>query len=161
MKKIFTTIIASCMLFTMMAPAALANEVPENAAAENTEVNSTNNIPENIAGEDDDYYYVLDEPPVQSRTWSQPQSWSISKGNRTYLGQVKVSNTVTFSISAVVNGVTIKIGTSRSETGKFNKYRQNARITVTYKVYRKVDNKYVRTQTATANTSYIDYVATR
>ena len=53
----------------------------------------------------------------------------------------------------------IKIGNEYSVNGKFKKYCQNARITVTYRVYRKVDNKSIRTQTATANTQYIDYVA--
>lgn len=149
------------MMFTLLAPTTLASEVPENTNAENIENTTTNSIPDDIAGEDNEYYYVLDEPPVQSRTWSQPQSWSISKGSRTSLGTVTVKRQSSLSISAVVNGITIKIGSSYSESGKFKKYRQNARITVTYKVYRKVDNKYVRTQTATANTSYIDYVATR
>ena len=107
----------------------------------------------------DDEYYVLDEPSIQTKTWSQPQSWRISKGNRTYSGTETHNRKTTLSIGATIFGMNIKIGNEYSVSGKFKKYCQNARITVTYRVYCKVDNKYIRTQTATANTQYIDYVA--
>lgn len=102
---------------------------------------------------------VLAEPSIQTKTWSQPQSWRISKGNRTYSGTETHNRKTTLSIGATIFGMNIKIGNEYSVNGKFKKYCQNARITVTYRVYRKVDNKYIRTQTATANTQYIDYVA--
>lgn len=119
---------------------------------------SENNISDIATYSDDQYYYVLDEPVIQIRTWSKPQSWSIVKGSRTYLGIETHSRGTKLSVSANVFGMKIEISRNTSASGKFKKYRQNARITVTYRVYRKVDNKYIRTQTSTANTQYIDYI---
>uniref|UniRef100_UPI0039AF4F5D LMxysn_1693 family intestinal colonization protein n=1 Tax=Enterococcus faecium TaxID=1352 RepID=UPI0039AF4F5D len=75
-----------------------------------------------------------------------------------YLGIETHSRGTKLSVSANVFGMKIEIARNTSASGKFKKYRQNARITVTYRVYRKVDNKYIRTQTSTANTQYIDYI---
>lgn len=142
MKKFFGLFVVCFMFLGLLSPSALASELPEN-----------------VVGEDDEYYYVLDEPQVQSRTWSQAQSWSISKGTRTYLGTIKRTQKTTIKITIPVKGMVWEFGRVYSESSNFKKYSQNARITVKYKVYRKVDNKYVRTETATANTNYTDYVA--
>ncbi|EMF0131149.1 hypothetical protein EFL14_RS11215 [Enterococcus hirae] len=119
---------------------------------------SEHNISNIVAYSDDDYYYVLDESTIQTRTWSKPQNWSIKKGTRTYLGVETHTRGTKLSISANIFGMKIELNRTTSASGKFKKYRQNATITVTYKVYRKVDNRYVRTETATANTQYIDYI---
>lgn len=117
-------------------------------------------LPGNIVKEDDEFYYVLDDAPtIQTRTYSKTQSYTIKKGKRTYLGTVTQTRKYTFKIGAVVKGISVELGTSFSESGKFKKYKQEATITVKYKVYRKVDNKYVSTKTATSNTYYYDYVA--
>lgn len=147
-KYLFRTILVSTSLLTL--GTAVTSCVPVLA----DETNSSG-----IAICSDDEYYVLDEPSIQTKTWLQPQSWCVSKGNRTYLGTETHNRKTTLSIGATIFGMNIKIGNEYSVSGKFKKYRQNARITVTYRVYRKVDNKYIRTQTATANTQYIDYVA--
>ncbi|EOB1384439.1 hypothetical protein ACIL4J_000135 [Enterococcus hirae] len=56
----------------------------------------------------DDEYYVLDEPSIQTKTWSQPQSWRISKGNRTYSGTETHNRKTTLSIGATIFGMNIK-----------------------------------------------------
>ncbi len=127
--------------------------------AEATEREKDNEIPVNIVSEDDEFYYVVDDKPVQSRTWSQTQSYTIKKGTRTYLGTYTTNRKTTLQIKVMVGPAEVKLGGSYSQSGKFKKYKQNATIKVTYKRYRKVDNKYVDTKTATSNTSYTDYVA--
>ncbi|MTD41474.1 hypothetical protein GIX45_23205 [Erwinia sp. CPCC 100877] len=110
-----------------------------------------------VVSEDDEFYYVLDDrPAIQSRTWAKTQSYSIKKGSRTYLGTYNTKRKTTMGVT--VAPVVINLKNEYSESGKFKKYRQNCAITVTYKRYRKVDNRYVDTKTVTSNTSYIDYV---
>lgn len=152
-KYIFKTVLLS------MSFLALGSVFIPTGAAFASENISNSDISVNADYSDNEYYYVLDEPVIQPRTWSQAQSWSIQKGSRTYLGTETHSRKTTLGISTNIYGMNIKLGYEYSASGKFKKYRQNARITVTYRVYRKVDNRYVRTQTSTANTQYIDYVA--
>ena len=147
-KKLFKTFLLSTSILTFGSAI-----TPSGAVFANE-----NNISDIATYSDDEYYYVLDEPVIQTRTWSKPQSWSIAKGSRTYLGIETHSRGTKLSVSANVFGMKIEIARNTSASGKFKKYRQNARITVTYRVYRKVDNKYIRTQTSTANTQYIDYI---
>lgn len=91
----------------------------------------------NIAAySDDDYYYVLDESTIQTRTWSKPQNWSIKKGTRTYLGVETHTRGTKLSISDNIFRMKIELNRTTSASGKFKKYRQNA----------------------TANTQYIDYI---
>ena len=77
-KYLFRTILVSTSLLTL--GTAVTSCVPVLA----DETNSSG-----IAICSDDEYYVLDEPSIQTKTWSQPQSWCVSKGNRTYLLAVR------------------------------------------------------------------------
>ncbi|MCC9087079.1 hypothetical protein LOS19_15280 [Enterococcus faecium] len=78
-----------------------------------------NNISDIATYSDDEYYYVLDEPVIQTRTWSKPQSWSIAKGSRTYLGIETHSRGTKLSVSANVFGMKIEIARNTSASGKF------------------------------------------
>ena len=112
-----------------------------------------------VINDNDEYYYIIeDTSQIQSRTWAKTQSYTIKKGKRTFLGNYTTSRKSTIEVTTQVGPVKIKLGHTYSESGKFKKYRQEAKITVTYKRYRKVDNKYVDTKTVTSNTSYTDYV---
>lgn len=129
------------------------------AISEASELENNAETPVNVVSEDDEFYYVIDDNnAIQSRTWSKTQSYKIKKGARTYLGSYTTNrNKSTVQIKFMVGPAEVKLGSSYSESGKFKKYKQN--VTVTYKRYRKIDNKYVDTKTVTSNTSYIDYVA--
>ncbi|EGO2716779.1 MULTISPECIES: LMxysn_1693 family intestinal colonization protein [Enterococcus] len=136
----------------------------QNVHAAEESINSDGNVQVNseFEIEDDEYYYVFDsgnEVPSLARTWSQATSWSIVRGTRTYLGTETHKRGITLSATVPVGPVSVKAEATYSASGKFRKYRQYARITVRYNVYRKVDNRYVATRTAVANTSYISYVA--
>lgn len=150
MKKMVVSMLFSSMLFGSLTFGTFS------------EANELNNNIEPISGvvnENDEFYYVIEDTSgIQSRTWAKTQSYTIKKGKRTFLGNYTVSRKTTIEISTVAGPVTIKLGHAYSESGKFKKYKQEAKITVTYKRYRKVDNKYVDTKTVTANTSYTDYV---
>lgn len=183
-KKLFKTSLAlmgSLTLGTALLPfTALAGE--DDVSLNNELVQDTNlDIPinESLIGQDDEYYYTIkDNNPLSntwnettsygieeniapSNTWSKTTGYSIVKGKRTYLETVTVNKKSYLTISGKVLGMTIKSGSEYSESGKFKKYKQEAKITVRYNVYRKIDNKYVTSKTATANTYYIDYVATK
>lgn len=107
--------------------------------------------------EDDENYYVIEPTVPMGRTWSQAQNYTITKTGRTYLGRFKkgTSVAVTIPIPHVPGG---KVEWKYSSSGWYKDYTQYVTIRVTVKIYRKVDNKYLRTETYTSNTSYRDSV---
>lgn len=167
--KLFKTgllLMSSVTLGTALLPATTAFADSdfniENKVTDDTDSNNLSLNPnESLVGQDDEYYYTVEEDNPLSRTWNKTTSHSIVKGKRTYLETVTVNKKSYLTISGKVLGMTIKIGSEYSESGKFKKYKQEAKITVRYNVYRKVDNKYVTSKTAVSNTYYIDYVATK
>lgn len=137
---------------------ALDSAVIQNSVALASENNDTKTISDITTYSHDESYSVRNEPSIQTKTWSKPQSWSVFKESRTCLGIETYSRGTKLSISTNVLGMNIKLGRTTSLSGQFMKYCQNARITVTYRVYRERDNKYIRTQTSTVITQYIDYI---
>ncbi|MGK0552778.1 LMxysn_1693 family intestinal colonization protein [Enterococcus faecalis] len=109
--------------------------------------------------DDDEFYYIIDNKTgIQPRTWAKTQNYKIKNGHRTYLDTYTTKRKSTISVKITAGPVVVNLKNEYSASGTFKKYRQSCAITVTYKRYRKVDNKYVDTKTATANTSYVDYV---
>lgn len=150
-KKILLSILCNGFLFGV---------VGFGSVSEASELEKNAEIPVNVVSEEDEFYYVVDDnDAIQSRTWSKTQSYKIKKGARTYLGTYTTNRKTTLQIKFMVGPAEVKLGGSYSESGKFKKYKQNVTVTVTYKRYRKIDNKYVDTKTVTSNTSYTDYVA--
>ncbi|WP_422389666.1 LMxysn_1693 family intestinal colonization protein [Candidatus Enterococcus lemimoniae] len=149
LKKLFLGIVCSGFLFGI-----LGNGVISEAA----EVENVNETAANLLPEDDEFYYVIDDNSgIQTRTWAKTQSYKITKGSRTYLGTYTTNRKSTISVTVKAGPAVVNLKNEYSESGKFKKYKQNCTITVTYKRYRKVDNKYVDTKTVTSNTSYTDY----
>ncbi|MHC5269143.1 LMxysn_1693 family intestinal colonization protein [Enterococcus sp. LJL98] len=150
MKKILISGILSGMILFGIAP----NRVNADGFKADKYVGSS------LVVEDDEFYYVLESiPSNNNRTYSSAQSWDIVKGNRVYQGTITEEASVTLEVSVDVKGFKFNLGGVYSRSGQFKKYKQYAKITVKYNVYRKVDNKFVESKTATSNTWYYDYVA--
>lgn len=150
MKKIIFGLVCSGFLFGVLGSGIISEAVEP--------VSDTETISD-VLSEDDEYYYVIeDNSAIQSRTWAKTQSYKIKNGSRTYLGTYTTNRKSTVGVSVTAGPVVINLKNEYSESGKYKEYRQNCTITVTYKRYRKVDNRYVDTKTVTSNTSYTDYV---
>ncbi|MBO0469983.1 hypothetical protein JZO66_05470 [Enterococcus sp. DIV0242_7C1] len=150
MKKLIFSIVCSGFLFVV-----IGNDL----ITEAVEPEIINEVAVGLLPEDDEFYYVIDDNSgIQSRTWAKTQSYKIKNGSRTYLGTYTTNRKSTIGVKVTAGPVVVNLKNEYSESGKFKKYKQNCTITVKYKRYRKVDNKYVDTKTVTSNTSYTDYV---
>ncbi|MBX8937151.1 LMxysn_1693 family intestinal colonization protein [Enterococcus gilvus] len=163
MKKI-VLLVTSLILGSVLASpiTTLANELDENTTTEivddgnRNEPLDENNLTSGQYFEDDENYYVIEPAAPMGRTWSQAQNYTITKTGRTYLGRFKKGSSVKITIPIPKIGG--KIEWKYSTSGWYKDYTQYVTIRVTVKVYRKVDNKYLRTETYTSHTSYRDSV---
>lgn len=108
--------------------------------------------------EDNENYYILTPSPKKARTWSKTQGYTITNTKRTYLGRFKNEHSITIKIPLPFPGLKPIVIYKYSKSGFFKEYRQSITIRVTVKVYRKIDNRYLKTTTYTSHTSYIDKI---
>lgn len=86
-------------------------------------------------------------------------SYTTKKGASTYLGTVTKKKGFTANMSATFKGVTISLGASTSESGKFKKYKRNIKVTLKGTKIENGSGKNLGNVTYTSNgLSYVEYV---
>lgn len=162
MKKIVVTVLVGGLaLMPFGDTAASAQEVEqvytnEEGTVEDIIVSMDDYTLESVEFEDGDIFSETQTLPIrQSREATghtyKTVSSSYVKGSKQYLGTVTKTRNYTFNFKVSYMGASISLGTSKSVSGKFKKYKQNVTVTVKCKKYVNGSGQYLGTYTYKSN----------